>query len=68
LPGFRVARSAELAVFLMGDVEARTEEIDHLIVLVVHDRFLERDQIGSEVAQASDEHRTTIGPCAPPPP
>ena len=52
----------------MGDVEPRTEQIDHLVILVVLDHFLQRHQIGSECAKTIDEHRPAVGPCSVAPP
>ena len=49
-------------------MEPGAEQVAHLVVPVGRDRLVERDQIGPEVAQAGDQHRSPGGPVAAPPP
>ena len=43
-------------------VVARTEQGGHLVVTVAHDRFLERYQVGLQLAEALDEHAPSSVP------
>lgn len=54
LPVLDVARLPDLPVTVMSDMEAGTEKIGHLILVAVDDRLLERDEIGTHLAEAGN--------------
>ena len=56
LPILDVSVPAGLAVGLVGDVVARTEQVGHLIVTVANVRFLKRYQVELQLAESLDEH------------
>jgi hypothetical protein len=53
---------------LAGYVVLRAEQVGDLVVAVAHDRFLERHEVGPELAKTLDEYRPTLGPRPAPPP
>src|SRR5215204_2643031 len=68
LPILDVSAPAGLPVGLVGDVVARTEQVGHLVVTVANDRFLERHQVGLQLAEALDEHAPSSVPLPSPSP
>jgi len=49
LAGFDVTPVTGLSLPLMGDVVVRSQQIDHLIVILVQDRLREGDQVRLEL-------------------
>jgi hypothetical protein len=64
----RKSRAIRLATRLVSNVVAGAEYVRHLVVAIYHDRLLERNEVGLELAKAVDEHRPTLvpRPVAPP--
>jgi hypothetical protein len=52
----------------VGDVVAGAEYVRHLVVAIYHDRLLERNEVGLELAKAVDEHQPTLVPSTASPP
>ncbi len=62
--GDRGSLAVCLAIHLVADEEVGPEQVEHLVVTLVLDRLLERDEIWMECAQAADEDQPTRCPVA----